>query len=151
MKQLLLQSIACCAVLLPFSQAQAKTYGDFAPGKTFTYTVDQVISVKAVGFSTAVKAAVPADVPKLRKGQRVKFTIGARGQLTATGLSIPFKSDGGSANVYSKVTVGLVTKADTGEVFKSPQNKPTGVVLNFVRTKYAGFSSTVNTVTYSFK
>ena len=42
MKQLLLQTIACCAVLLPFSQVEAKTFGEFKPGKTFTLTVDEV-------------------------------------------------------------------------------------------------------------
>ena len=113
MKQLLLQTIACCAILLPFSQVEAKTFGEFKPGKAFTLTVDQVISVKTVGFTYNTKAAIPAGVPKFKKGQKVKFKIGKKGQLTAKGLSIPYKSDAGTSNTYFVVTTGTSSKADT--------------------------------------
>ena len=150
MKKLLLQTLACAAVLLPFSQAQAKTYG-FKPGKTFTLTVDQIVSVKSVGFAVAKKAPIPAGIPKYKKGQKIKFKIGAKGQLIAKGLSIPFKADGGSSYVYNSVKTGMTTKADTATIYKDSNNKPTGAILNFIRTKYAGFSSTSNTVTYTLK
>ena len=151
MKKLLLQAIVCASVLLPFSVAEAKTYGGFKPGKTFTFTVKEVVSIKAVGFSKPVKAPVPSGVLKLTKGQKVQFKIGASGQLTAKGLSIPFKADGGSANVYTKVTTGAKPAADTAQVFKTSKNVPTAVSLSFVRASYAGFNTTTNTVAYTLK
>lgn len=160
MKHLLLKSIACAAVLLPLGTLQAKTFGDFAPGKTFTYKVKQKITAKSVGTKITKGVPVPAGVPSFVPGQRIKFTIGAQGQLNMVKLdakgkpvgasySIPFKSDGGTSNVYNKVITGRSNKADTGTVFKDSVNEPTGVALNFVRTTYAGFNSTVTTVTYT--
>jgi hypothetical protein len=151
MKQLLLQTIACCAVLLPFSQLEAKTYGGFKPGKTFTMTVEEKITAKTVGTKVLKNVPVPAGVPNYKKGQRVKFTIGAAGQLTAKGMSIPFKEDGGSANVYNKVVTTGAPKADTGEVFKTATNKPTNVALMFNRTTVSLSGATVTTVTYTFE
>ena len=152
MKKLLFQALACAAVLLPFSQAQAKSFGGFKSGKTFTFKVEEVISAKAVGFNKATKAPIPAGVPKYKKGQKVKFKIGAKGQLIAKGVSIPFKADGGSANVYNSVKRSRTgVSSVTGEVFKNTKNKPTGVALFFQRTKVAGFSTTTNTVTYTLR
>ena len=151
MKQLLLQTIACCAVLLPFSQLEAKTYGGFKPGKTFTMTVEEKITAATIGTRVAKNVPVPNGVPNFKKGQKVKFTIGAGGQLTAKGMSIPFKSDGGSANVYNKVVTSGAPQADTGEVFKTATNKPTNVALMFSRTKIDGFNTSVTTVTYTFE
>lgn len=148
MKQLLLQTIACCAVLLPFSQLEAKSYGGFKPGKTFTMKVTERITAKTVGTKVVKNVPVPTGVPNYKKGQKVKFTIGAKGQLTAKGLSIPFKEDGGTANVYNKVVTTGAPKSDTGEVFKSSTNKPVNVALMFNRTKVDGFSTSVTTVTY---
>ena len=151
MKKLLFQALACAAVLLPFSQVQAKTYGGFRPGKTFTFTVQEVVSIKAVGFNKPVKAPIPAGVPKFKKGQKVKFTIGAKGQLTATGLSIPYKADGGSANVYSVVKTGANPSTNLAQVFKNTRSRPIGVALTFVRGKYSGFTTTTNSVTYTLR
>jgi hypothetical protein len=151
MKQLLLQTIACCAVLLPFSQLEAKSYGGFKPGKTFTFKVSEKITAKTVGTKVVKNVPVPAGVPNYKVGQKVKFTIGAKGQLIAQGMSIPFKSDGGSANVYNKTVTTGAPKADTGEVFKSSTNKPTGAALLFTRTTISGFSSSVTSITYTFE
>jgi hypothetical protein len=138
---------------MPLSQAEAatKNFGGFKPGKTFTFTVREIVSIKAVGFAKPVKAPIPAGVPKLKKGQKVKFTIGKKGELTAKGISIPFKADGGSANVYSFIKTGASPATNTAQVFKTPAGKPTNVALSFIRAKYAGFSTTTNTVTYTLK
>lgn len=143
--------MACAAVLLPFNQAEAK-FGGLTAGKSFTLKVDEVISVKQVGLGGAnTKAPIPAGVPKFKKGQKIKFKIGAGGKLTAKGLSIPFKSDAGNANVYFFVSTGASNKAMTGTIYRDTKNKPTGGSLNFVLTKYAGFNSSVNTVTYTLE
>jgi hypothetical protein len=151
MKQLLLQTIACCAVLLPFSQLEAKSYGGFKPGKTFTMKVTERITAKNIGTKVVKNVPVPAGVPNYKKGQKVKFTIGAKGQLIAKGMSIPFKEDGVTANVYNKVVTTGAPKADTGEVFKNAKNKPIATALMFTRTKVDGFSTSVTTVTYSLE
>jgi hypothetical protein len=149
MKKLLLQTLACAAVLLPFSQAQAKTYGGFKPGKTFTFTVKEAISIKAVGFNKPVKAPVPAGVPKFNKGKKVTFKIGTKGQLIVDGVSIPYKTDGGSANAYIWVKTGAAPATNSALVYKNSSSKPLGVALTFIRAKYSGFTTTTNTVTYT--
>lgn len=82
------QAIAFCAALLPLTQAQAATkFGEFFAGQTFSM---KVVTVSDIGKR-------PSTLPKFKKGQIVRFTIGAQGQLmghTATGptFSINFKS-----------------------------------------------------------
>lgn len=152
MKQLLLKTIACAAVLLPFSQAEAKTYGGFKPGKEFTFTVKEKISVKKGLTGAATKTAVPSSVPNYNKGQKIKFKIGPKGQLTGPkNLSIPFKDDGGTANVYNYYKTGKNPMTNTGTVYKNLKNKPHGVALFFVRTSGSGFSMKTTTVTYTLE
>jgi hypothetical protein len=150
MKQLLLQAIACAAVLLPFSQAQAE---NFPKGTTFTRTVTEKVSSKASGFKTYPKVPVPAGIPNFKVGQKVKFTIGPKGQLLIkkAGVSLPFKQDAGSANVYYIVPTRKKPSGDIGQVFKDSAGKPTGVALSFFKFKYSGFTTTTNTVVYTLE
>ena len=153
MKTLLLPLIVCGAALLSFSQTQAATaYGGFSPGLKFTLTVKSRVSKALVGTSTKPKTvAVPSDVPDYKLGQKVTFTIGAKGQLIAMdGLSLPFKSDKGSANAYYKKTDSSHPQGDIGEVFKVA-NKPTAANLLFVRAKVSGVTPTSITVGYWFE
>jgi hypothetical protein len=150
MKKLLLQAIACAAVLLPLSQAQA---GNFPKGTTFTMTVTEKVSSKVVGFQIFNKAAVPKGIPNFKVGQKVKFTIGPKGQLMIKqeGVSLPFKQDGGSANVYYIVPTRKKPSGDIGEVFKDTTGKPTGTALSFFKFKYSGMTTTTNTVVYTLE
>lgn len=149
MKQLLLKTIACAAVLLPLS-TQA---GNFPKGTTFTRTVTEKISSKTVGFKVIKKTPVPAGIPNFKVGQKVKFVIGPKGQLQIkkNGVSIPFKSDGGSANVYVVPPSRTKPSGDIGEVFKDSTGKPTSVALSFFKTKVSGFTATTNTVVYTLE
>lgn len=153
MKQLLLHTIACCAVLLPFSQAEAKTYGGFSPGKTFTMTVKEKISGQVdITGKVLKKTPVPAGIPDYRVGQRVKFKIGARGQLTGPdGLSLPFKNDAGTANVYYIQPSRSNPSGDIGQVFKNTKGKPTATALTFFKVKISGFTPVTNTVVYTLE
>ena len=148
MKNIIIHMIAVCAVLMPMQQVDAKTYGGFKKGQKFKMYVHEIIKSKAVGTKISKKASIPKGVPKYKKGKKVKFKIGKKGQITAKGLSIPFNSDGGSANIYSRIKTGTTTKAYTAEVFKNAKGKPSGVVLAFVVSKYAGFQTTTTTVSY---
>lgn len=150
MKQLLLQTIACCAVLLPFSQAQA---GNFPAGTTFTRTVTEKVSSKTTGFKIFKKVPVPAGMPNFKVGQEVKFTIGPKGQLLIKkkGVSLPFKEDGGSGNVYCIAPTAKKPSGDIGEVFKDGAGNPTSVALSFFKFKISGMTATTNTVVYTLE
>jgi hypothetical protein len=155
MKKILLQTIVGCSALLSFGLAQAasgpvgKTYGGFAPGKTFTFTVTQKTSTKTTGLTVIKKAAVPNGIPNYAKGQQVKFTIGDRGQLTAKGFSMKFKSDGGTANAYA--TTSTTTQPNVGLVHKNLKNRPTGVSLSFFKVSISGFTVSTNAVYYTLE
>lgn len=150
MKKQLIQLLAVAAVMLPLQQATAKNYGGFKPGLRFSFFVNEVITSKSVGTRVVKKAKIPNGVPKFRVNQRVKFRIGKRGQLLAKRVNIPFKSDGGSANLYNIVKTGKVTKASTGEVFKNSRKRPSAAALHYVINKYAGFQTTTESVAYTF-
>lgn len=149
MKQLLLKAVACAAVLLPLT-TQA---GNFPKGTSFTRTVTEKVSTKSVGFKIFKKVPVPSGIPDFKVGQKVKFVIGPKGQLQIKkkGVSIPFKSDGGSANVYVIPPSRTKPNGDIGEVFKDSTGKPLGVALSFFKTKVSGFTATTNTVVYTLE
>lgn len=101
----LFKIIACAAALLPLGQLQAKDFGGLNPKKTFTLVVT---NVESVDTSTPNRdtAPIPKGVPTFRLGQKVKFTVGSKGQLMGKGFNIPFRdskatSSSTSANIYS--------------------------------------------------
>ena len=152
MKQLLLKAIACSALLLPLGTLEAKGTG-FKPGKTFTFTVETRLSTQA-SLSGNKSVPVPKDVPKYAVGQKVKFTIGPKGELTAkNGLNIPYKADGGSAFVYTNASTATAKKGkiNTGQVFKNSKKVPYGVALQFIRRSGSGLSTKTTTVTYTLR
>ena len=137
MKSLLLHAIACCAALLPIAQAQAvepaaKKYGDFKPGDTFTMTVSNATEI----------GQRPSGFPQFKKGQKVKFTIGAKGQLTAPGFSINFEPDGTSKNenYYDNATASTTTLVHQA-VVRTKGTPPKPYFINLALRKVVGFSA----------
>jgi hypothetical protein len=151
MKHLLLQSIACCAALLPFSQAEARTYGGFAPGKTFTLTVTEKVTKKFVLSDVTKNVAVPGGIPNFEVGQAVTFTIGPKGQLTAEGMSIPFEEAVANLNEYWIPPTWDNPSGDLGQVTKNWRNQPRKVFLSFGKLKFVGLTPTTFLVTYTLK
>lgn len=155
MKQLLLQTIACCAVLLPFAQAEAKTYGGFKPGDKVTFTVNYRVSSKTVGGITQAKVPVPAGMPDFKLGKKITFTIGPKGQLTAKGMSLPFKGvDTTSNHGYVRNLYELPPKknypfGDSGNLDKKANGKPVGLSLNFSKVTISGGVTTDQRVFYA--
>jgi len=152
MKKLLLPAIAAL-LLLPLHNAAAKgkTYGEFKPNYKFTFKVEEVISAEASLLTgTSKKAKIPKGLPKYKKGQKVKFKIGRKGELIARGTKIPFLADGGTSNAYNKVTTGSKPKTDTATVFKA-NGKATGVALYYVRITGKAFSMKTYTLTYTLR
>lgn len=160
MKKLLINTLACAALILPFSQAQAagagRTFGGFKPKQAFTLKVAGVSSSKTVGASVS-KAPIPAGIPKFKINQNVKFTIGTKGQLTGPGFSIPFYPAGATAaaNNYTNVTQGRKESPMIAQVYKSQDTvnagAPTYVSIIFSKYTVKGRTVTVNSVTYSFE
>jgi hypothetical protein len=153
MKQLLLTLIVCAGALLPATQMQAapasKKFGGFLPGKTFSFVVEERILAKTTGTKVVKIKNPPSGIPNFASGQKVKFTIGAKGQLTAKGLSMPFKSDGGNSNVYVLPPAkGSTARANVGIVYKNSNGKPVAVALSFFKVELKGFVPTVYSVSY---
>ncbi len=157
MKTLLAFIVVACGAIAPVMAAPAskgpqfKTYGGFAPGKKFTFTITEMESNKSDLGGKPKKCPVPKGIPKFAKGDKVKFTIGKKGELTGPGFSIKFASDAGTANAYANKPSKSQPQADIGQVFKDTNGKQTAAALNFFKVDVKGFSSTVYAVTYIFE
>jgi hypothetical protein len=158
MKQLLTKIIACAAILLPISAGattyepfRAKTYGGWEPGKTFTFTVKTRTIAK--GSLNGVKTSkVPKGIPSFKKGDKIKFVIGKKGQLTVPKkFSLPFKADGGTVNEYYIAPDKDRPQGDIGQIYKNSKDKPLGGFLTFSKFVYEGFNTTAYLVNYSFE
>jgi hypothetical protein len=153
MKQLLLQTIACCAVLLPFSQAEAKTYGGFKPGDKFTFTVNYRLSNKTVNGVTKKNVPVPDGMPDFKRGKEVTFTIGPNGQLTAKGMSLPFKkldtSTGRKRVIFEAPPKKNYPFGDNATVDLKPNGKPVGLSIAYTKITKSGGVTTDQRVFYS--
>lgn len=156
MKTLLLPLLAGCAALLPVNSSQAagpvgKTYGGFSPGKTFTLTVTERSSVRTKGDDADKDVPVPAGWPDFQEGQKVKFTIGSKGQLTGPGFSITFRDEEGRVNTYSNNPSLSGPEGEAATVVKNRNDKPRRATLTFYKLRFSGLIPITNTVNYEFK
>lgn len=158
MKQLLTKIIACAAILLPvtagattYEPFRAKTYGGWEPGKTFEFKIASRTIAK--GSLDGVKTSkVPPGIPNFKKGDKIKFVIGKKGQLTVPKkFSLPFKADAGSANEYFIAPSQDRPQGDVGQIFKNSKDKPLGGFLTFSKFVLDGFNTTTYLVNYSFE
>ena len=156
MKKLLLQLIVCGAALLPFTQAQAagpagRNYYNLPPGTKFSLKVQDVVSTVAGLTGRPKITAVPTGIPKFKKGQLVKFTIGSKGELMGPGFSTSFKSASSDTTVYTDKIVGN-RLPDTAAVRTSlTTKKAVYTQLAFYKVSGSGFSTKVNFVVYSLQ
>lgn len=153
MKSLIINTIACCALLLPITQAQAagagSTFGGFTPKQTFSLTVDYVAAGTIVG-NKITKGPVAPGIPKFKKKQIVKFTIGAKGQLTGPGFSIPFDKETSSAAENNYNNFPLKDKqAGNGALVMKTNGVPSAATLVLSKNTIKGTKVTTNTVTYA--
>ena len=146
MKHLLLCLATACAVAAP---VQAKTYGGFKPGKTFTFTVTARSSTKQVDLNPSVNVPVPAGVVKLGLGSKVRFTIGRKGQLEFKKSSFPYDSSGAEYVQYVRPPKNGLSQS--GTIYKSKKGKPVGASLNFLKIITNGASRTVYAVDYQLE
>ncbi|MEK7951873.1 hypothetical protein [Luteolibacter soli] len=156
MKKLLLRAFALLVAVLPFTAAQAAApkppvlFGDYAPGKTFTFTVTTAQFATTTGFggTPVLGTSAPAGIPNFTVGQQVTFVIGKKGELIGPGFKIGFLSGAIGANAYinkpkkgAQPTVSSVHKNTT-------TNEPTAVDMTFFTFKLSKRIPTVTMTTY---
>jgi hypothetical protein len=147
MKQLLLKAIVCSVALLPVMASAAAP----KPGKKFSFKVEERSSTQtSLGGNKTVP--IPKGIPKFAIGQKVNFTIGSKKELKFAGISVPYKTDGGSAWVFTNVKKSNAASVQpiTVQVFKDSSGNPTGVAMTFIKRSGVGtFNMKVVTVFYS--
>lgn len=166
MKTLFAAIVVCFGTLLPHAHAQqvdtapaAATqfkkgnFGGLNPGKKFSFNVEEAIFAKASLTGSGKIKKAPKGIPNYKKGQKIKFTIGKKGELIGPGFKMNLMKGGVSAvsNAYSS---GVNKKSsnltpNVAIVYKNSKGKPTAVALNFYKIDIKGFQTTTYTVTYA--
>jgi len=146
-------AMAACVLTLGAGTANAggpvsKTFGGFKPGAKFTLKVTKIESTKLEMFVTK-KCPIPKGVPNFKKGQKVTFTVGKKGEWTGPGINLAFVEDNGPSNNY----VDRKSKnfnADEADVYKDTANKAVGAELFLHKEEHGGLGSipVVYTVKY---
>ena len=151
MKKSFLPVLAACGVLLPTTTLHAASDDGFSPGKTFTFEVTKRSSIKTKGFKVTKNVQVPDGIPDLVVGQNVKFTIGAKGQLTGSGFSIKFRRGEGRVNFYSNNPTLDSAEGEAATVTKTAKGRPTEATLAFYTITFEGFIPVTHTVKYNLE
>ena len=147
-----LRSILLCgASLLPFSTLQALPYGGLVPQKKFTLTVTKVTSVFQDGSTTQTGVPIPAGMPSFRLGERVKFTIGRNGELTARGVNIAFKNANRMTNNYLDPVTPSHRILEAAGIFKTATGQPQTMALNYRKGELTATAVAISTVGYVLK
>ncbi|MCW1886165.1 hypothetical protein OKA04_15615 [Luteolibacter flavescens] len=153
MKKLIVSALALIAAVLPMAEAAPKPkapkiFGDFTPGKTFTFTVTTAQTSATQGTTVLPTAPVPKGVPAYTVGQQVTFKIGKKGELTGPGFKLGFLSGSVGANAYFNKPKKN-TSPSTGAVHKNTTtNEPTAVSLSFFTFKLTKRIPYVTQTTY---
>lgn len=152
MKNLLLKTITLCALMIPLARSEAATPGGLKPGTSFKLTVTTRSSTKTGTSGTDTHARVPSGIPNFKKGQQVKFTVGANGQLKADAMSIPIFFTEPLRNTYiSKLKTNSSTTISTGVLTKRKKLLPEALHLSFSRTSVSALQWEVQNVSYDLK
>jgi hypothetical protein len=144
MKKLLLQAVAVCALLLPFSTAEAKTFGLLKSGQKIKMVVTERISTSAGPGGIDANADVPDGIPDLKMNKKVTFKISKKGNLTTKKMSLPFLTATSGLHEFFLNRKELGGYKGTIEIDPATK-KPTRMVLNFIKRE----GTTVYTVTYT--
>ncbi len=137
MKTLILSCFAVCGVLISSTLLHAapdgasvdrpKTYGGFPPGTTVLLEVSEVEGIPK-------NKPFPSGVPRFRKGEKVKFTIGLLGELTGPLLSVPFFKSSSRSNAYVMEPRLLGGKEVHATLTKTASGRAAGLSLLFTKT-----------------
>lgn len=154
MKKLLIALFATCGVLAPVAMQaapasqlsrSAKTYGGFEPGYQFTLRVVDK-DVEKIGGS------VPNEIPDFDEGNKIKFTIGKKGQLTARDEVWLKLEDGGvSKNKYERIGSRPTKLTSYATIYKDKKGNPVKGKLVFRITSFDNIIPMSYEVTYRLK
>lgn len=152
----LFTALIFCTALLPMAHSQTveparSTYGGFEPGKTFAFNVVKKVTTRTSGTDVTNGVPVPKGIPAYKKGERVKFTIGEKGQLITSEMSMKFDAKSPAANMYVKLADANSGKRHVAIVYKTSGGKPKAVAINFYSINLSGFNPTITTVTYKLE
>jgi hypothetical protein len=153
MRTLIIKAIACFAALLPFTQVHAadpagRNYYNLTPGTKFTLKVTSVISTVAGLDGKAKRGPVPAGIPKFKKGDRVKFSIGSKGELKGPDFTTAFKTASADTTVYADKIVGTKLPDSAAVKTSLTTDKVVYTQLAFHKISGSGFGTKVNFVVY---
>jgi hypothetical protein len=147
--------LVCLAICMAFVSALdcaagpiGKRFGGFTPKQTFSFKVEDRQSFESKGPVTVQTFLIPAAIPKFNVGQKVKFTIGAKGQLQGPGFSLPLEMDNKDYNQYLTSPTRGNPIPDTALLTKASSGKVRQIALYFYDKKARGPS---HSVTYLLK
>lgn len=133
MRSFLLSLLACSFLLAPVS-IEARSFGGFRPGDSFTLRVASVRSTRwAYPAGPEVANPIPRGVPRYRKNQSITFRVRAGGKLTARGgINIPYSHSSGGINEYNRSTSGPVARTYNAEIYRKGRRATKGNLLFIV-------------------
>ncbi|RYD18808.1 MAG: hypothetical protein EOP88_21305 [Verrucomicrobiaceae bacterium] len=154
MKKLLIALFATCSALAPVALQAApvsqlshsvKKYGGFESGYQFTLRVTDKDVDRVAG-------SVPNEIPNFREGDKVKFTIGKKGQLTARdSVFIKLEDSSRSKNKYERIGSRPTKLTSYATIYKGSKGQATGGKLIFRITSFDNFIPLSYQVTYRLK
>lgn len=152
MKTLLSILALACGTLLAATSSQAapvsqlgnfaKKFGNFKAGDQFSLKVKKVTIVSTTG-------KIPKGIPNFKKGAKINFKIGSKGELKGPGFSAAFLSATGNDHAFhtGKDPFKLITDS---RMIKAAGKKPTTGNLSFHLVVLDGFNSNAYQVDYTF-
>lgn len=154
MKKLLIALCATCGVLAPAATQAApasqlsrsvKKYGGFKPGYQFTLRVTDKDVDKVAG-------SLPGEIPNFREGDKIKFTIGKRGQLIARDeVWIPLEDGSRKGNDYERLGSRPTKLTSIAYIDKNGSGEPVKGEMTFRITSFKNFFPLTYQVTYELK
>lgn len=152
MKAIALIAAVLFALFLPVASLEAKTFGGFEVGDSFSLRVSSVKSTKKTGyFGSELSNPIPAGVPRFGRGSLVRFQIGAQGVLKAKGLSIPLAHFSRTMNEYNLYRPGAVLTTTRNAEITKRNNEATGATLSFFITDTSGAEPVFYTIVYTLR
>ena len=154
MRNLLPTLVIACGALLPVATVQAapasqlsefakKDFGGFKAGYKFTLKVKEVTII-------ATSGKPPGSIPKFKKGEKIAFKIGSKGELTGP-KKVKIKFAGTTANIveYSSIGKDPLKLSSSGRIAKGTNGKPQDGVITFNINVLKGFTPSSYQVSYT--
>ena len=145
--------LVLAAALLPLA-SHAKDFGALKPGDKFTLTVRKMTSTKQLGyFGTEESAPVPRGVPNFKKGKKIRFKVGRKGQLIAGKLQIAFAHGDKKSvefNSSEESADGMTTLTRNAEI-AIKRKKPSSGTLSFFSNRLGPGTPEFRTVVYELR